>query len=156
MHASFAPSHDAFLALTPITPGYAVAPIRDGFNWDSCASLLPAGQWYLVVFRSTRREHADDLLLEMYDYGAYIEAQRRASGLLFYFRGMPNERRECLSFCIWESREEAARASRLALHRTATQVVGEMYESFALERYLLRRVAARNTLEFEAVTGPTR
>ncbi|HEX6506325.1 MAG TPA: hypothetical protein VF221_01720 [Chloroflexota bacterium] len=48
----------------------------------------------------------------MYDYGAYIEAPRRASGLLFYFRGIPNERRECLSCCIWKSREEAARAAR--------------------------------------------
>lgn len=46
-----------------------------------------------------------------------------------------NERRECLSFCLWESREQAVTASGGTSHRTAARVTAEMYESYDLERY---------------------
>jgi hypothetical protein len=105
----------------------------------------------MVVFRSVLREPGENLTLEMYDYGAYIEAQRRASGLLYYFRGTPNERGECLSFCIWSSREEAARAAQLPLHRAATGVVGEMYRWYSLERYVLRKRPDQQQLELDLV-----
>ncbi len=54
-----------------------------------------------------------------------------------------NERRECLSFCLWESREQARRASGGPLHRAATGIVAEMYESFSLERYDVMKVGGR-------------
>jgi hypothetical protein len=138
---------EAFQSLAPITARYATVPIMEGFNWQECAVHLDPGEWYLIVFRSIRREAIDDLTLEMHDYGAYIEAQRRAIGLVFYFRGTPNEYRECLSFCIWASRQEAARAARLPLHREAMMMVGEKYEWYALERYLLRKVGDRSGIE---------
>jgi hypothetical protein len=56
-------------------------------------------------------------------------------GLLRYFKGEVNGRRECLSFCLWESREQAVAASGGASHRRAAQLSAEMYESFVLERY---------------------
>ncbi|GAC1321669.1 MAG: hypothetical protein NVS2B16_22980 [Chloroflexota bacterium] len=141
------PNTNAFEYLEPLTQSFATDPIMDGFTWSECATWLDPGEWYMVVFRSVRREAGENLTLEMYDYGAYIEAQRRASGLLFYFRGTPNERRECLSFCVWENRDEALRASRLPLHAKAMSMVDEMYESYSLERYVLRKVEEGAALE---------
>jgi len=138
---------EAYQSLVPSTAKYATVPIMEGFNWHECAARLDPGEWYMVVFRSVRREAIDDLTLEMHDYGAYIEAERRAVGLVFYFRGTPNEHRECLSFCIWAGREEAARAARLPLHRVAMSMVEEKYEWYALERYVLRKERGRRGLE---------
>src|SRR5579872_7023350 len=140
---------EAFQVLAPVTSQYATVPIWDGFNWGDCARRVGPGEWYMVVFRSLRREAVDDLTLEMHDYGAYIEAQRRASGLVFYFRGTPNEHRECLSFCIWTNREEAARAAHLPLHRIAMAMVDEKYEWYTLERYSLRK--QRDRIRIDAV-----
>ncbi|HEX6506092.1 MAG TPA: hypothetical protein VF221_00520 [Chloroflexota bacterium] len=145
---------DILEGLRPRSSAYATAPILDGFTWEECAPNVPAGEWYMVVFRSVRRDLGENLTLEMYDYGAYIEAQRRASGLIFYFRGVPNERRECLSFCIWSSREEAARAARLPLHTLAMRMIDETYESYSLERYILRKRPGQKRLEAEWVPAP--
>jgi hypothetical protein len=147
-------AQEAFKDLAPITARYATVPILEGFNWEDCAARLPEGQWYLVVFRSVRRESIDDLTLEMHDYGAHIEASRRAVGLVHYFRGTPSERRECLSFCIWSNRKEAARAAQLPLHRVAMAMVDEKYEWYALERYFLRKVRGRDGIEIEPVDPP--
>lgn len=137
------PAVDAFQNLAPVTARYAALPIMEGFNWSECTTQLVPGEWYLVVFRSIRRQAVDDLTLEMHDYGAYIEAQRRALGLVFYFRGTTNEQRECLSFCLWNSRQEAVRAAQLPLHRVAMTMVEEKYEWYALERYTVRKVKDR-------------
>lgn len=143
---------DAFESVRPRSPDHATLPILEGFHWDECAARLEPGEWYMVVFRSVRRESGEHLILEMYDYGAYIEARRRAAGLLFYFRGAPNERRECLSFCVWASREEAKRAARLPLHTMAMNTVNEVYESYRLERYMLVKRPGQSSLELHPVT----
>lgn len=145
------PPQNAFRLLHPVLPDYATAPIHTGFNWSACASFLPAGQWYMVVFRSVRLDEGEHLTLEMYDYGAYIEAQRRAEGLLMYYRGYPDEQRACLSFCIWSDRAEAMRAAQLPLHTIAMSKVAEMYESYSLERYVLLKTTESSILEFRAV-----
>lgn len=142
---------DAFKDLAPITARYATVPIGEGFNWAECSTFLVPGEWYMVVFRSKRWEAADDLTLEMHDYGAYIEAQRRAVGLVYYFRGTTNERRECLSFCIWNSRQEAVRAAQLPLHRVAMTMVNEKYETYTLERYSIRKERGKDMLEFTSL-----
>jgi hypothetical protein len=147
-------AEEAFKDLAPVTARYATVPILEGFNWADCAARVAEGEWYLVVFRSVRREAIDDLTLEMHDYGAYIEAQRRAVGLVFYFRGTPNEQRDCLSFCIWSSRQEAARAAKLPLHQVAMTMVDEKYEWYSLERYVLRKVRGRDGIEVEPIGAP--
>ena len=145
---------DAFDCVHPCDPDYATLPIWDGFQWAECAARLEPGEWYVVVFRSVRREAGENLTLEMYDYGAYIEARRRGEGLMFYFRGAPNERRECLSFCIWSSRDEAKRAARLPLHSMAMNMVDEMYESYKLERYMLLKHPGQSRLELHPISTP--
>src|SRR5215208_8101333 len=125
---------EACRRISPINPDYANLPIREGFNWFSCLGDARFSRLYLVVFRSVRRATADLRLLQEHDDRAY-EAALEAGGLLRYFKGEMNERRECLSFCLWESRERAVTASGGASHRSAAQASAEMYESDVLERY---------------------
>jgi hypothetical protein len=94
---------------------------------------------YLVVFRSVRWPKADLDLLREHDDRAYAEALE-SGGLLLYFKGQANERRECLSFCLWETREQAIKAAGGASHQSAADISVRMYESYLLDRYWLKKV----------------
>jgi hypothetical protein len=60
-----------------------------------------------------------------------------------------NKKRECVSFCLWESRVQARGASGGPLHQAATGIVAETYETYALERYELIKVGGtKGTLVF--------
>jgi len=120
--------------LHPVRPDYVNRPIWEGFNWSSCLGGVPFGDLYLVVFRSVRLETADLKLLKIYDDLAFAEAWE-TGGLIHYFKGEMNEHRECLSFCLWESREQAVDAARSAKHERAAGITAKMYESYVLERY---------------------
>jgi hypothetical protein len=135
--------HEACRRLSPIHPDYATLPIQEGFNWSSCLTDVPFDRLYLVVFRSVRQTTANLELLREHDDKAHAEALE-VGGLLRYFRGSMNERRECLSFCLWESREQARRASSGESHRMAATITAEMYESYTLERYDLIKEGARD------------
>jgi hypothetical protein len=89
---------------------------------------------YLVVFRSVRRPAANLDLLKEHDDRAYEEAVE-TGGLLRYFKGEVNGRGECLSYCLWESRERAVAASASASHRKAARTTAQIYESYTVERY---------------------
>lgn len=125
---------------TPVNPEYANLPIRDGFDWARCLRGIPEARLYLVVFRSVRRASADVETLIRYDDAAYAEALEQG-GLLHYFKGEANDRRQCLSFCLWESREHALKATALPAHRAAASISAEMYESYELERYEVKKDA---------------
>lgn len=141
--------------LAPVHPEYAALPVRDGFNWSSSLAGQRSFRLYLVVFRSVRREEADLQLLRHYDDRAYAEAVR-AGGLLRYFKGEMNERRECLSFCLWESGEQAARAADGIRHRDASRISSRMYESYELERYELSIDPMGDHVHFESLDENTR
>jgi hypothetical protein len=120
-------------------PDYAARPIQDGFSWSSSLAGCPFERLYLVVFRSVRRLTADLDLLREHDGRAYEEALK-FGGLLRYFKGEANERRECLSFCLWETRKQAKEAAGAASHRSAADISERMYESYVMERYWLKKV----------------
>jgi hypothetical protein len=143
--------YEACRRISPINPHYANLPIEEGFDFSRHLGGLRFDRLYLVVFRSTRRATADLKLLREHDDRAY-EAAIEAGGLLRYFKGEMNERRECLSFCLWESREQAVSASGGESHRTAAQVTAEMYESYTLERYELTNDGAGD-LAFTRLEG---
>jgi hypothetical protein len=108
---------------------------------------------YLVVFRSVRREGADLDLLRERDRLAHREAIGMG-GLLRYFKGEANERRECLSFCLWETRDQAERAAGGAAHSGAARISAETYERYDLERYhLTKRGDAGGSVVFERLPG---
>jgi hypothetical protein len=139
--------------LSPIHSDYATLPIQEGFDWYPCLADVHFDRLYLIVFRSVRRATADLELLREYDDKAYDEALE-AGGLLHYFRGSMNERRQCLSFCLWESPEQARRASGGTSHRAAAGLAAKMYESYALERYDLLRVGGlKGDLVFRRLEG---
>lgn len=123
---------------TPIHHDYASLPIQDGFDWARSLRSIPALRLYLVVFRSVRRASADLDVLKEHDDAAYAEALE-SGGLLHYFKGEANERRGCLSFCLWESRQHARDGAGGPAHRAAAGIWRAMYESYDLERYYLQK-----------------
>src|ERR671917_586544 len=142
--------HRACQQISPIHPDYAMRPIQDGFSWSSSLTGCAFDRLYLVVFRSVRRRTAD--LLREHDDRAYEKALE-SGGLLRYFKGNANERRECLSFCLWETRGQAIEAAGTASHQSAAEISVRMYESYVLDRYWLKKVvtAGEERLIFEPI-----
>jgi hypothetical protein len=139
----------AFASLTPAVPDYASLPVAEAFTWSRCAAKLDPGEWYLVAFRSVIRDGADTALLWEHDRRAHREARRRP-GFVHYFHGYPNEQGECLSFCLWESRELAREAASGPAHLQAVGLVHEMYESYVLEFLRVRKRTEDSELAFES------
>jgi len=133
--------HTACQQICPIYPDYTTRPIQDGFSWSSSLLGCDFERLYLVVFRSVRRPSADLDLLREHDDRAYEKALE-SGGLLRYFKGEANERRECLSFCLWETSEQAIEAAGAASHQSAAAITVRMYESYVLERYWLKKVVS--------------
>ena len=129
--------HESCLEISPRYPDYATLSIKDGFDWSPLSGCA-FDELYLVVFRSVRRSDADLVLLREHDDHAY-EAALRSGGLLKYFKGHANDRDECLSFCLWETREQASEAALAASHRSATTITGSTYLSYVLDRYWLKK-----------------
>jgi hypothetical protein len=132
-HAAFADANP-LIQPAPINPHYMLLPVEQGFNWDECFGMVDSGQWYLVVFRSKHLPNADEVLLTALDNGA-SESARRLPGFLHYFIGTPLESGECLSFCLWNSQEEARLASAQPEHREAMMKGIVYYEYYTLERH---------------------
>jgi hypothetical protein len=125
--------------ISPTYPDYATRPVQDGFSWASSLAGCAFERLYLVVFRSVRRPSADLDLLREHDDRAYEKALE-SGGLLRYFKGEANEQRECLSFCLWETRRQAIEAADAASHQSAAEITVRMYESYVLDRYWLEKV----------------
>jgi hypothetical protein len=126
---------EAAQRISPIRPDYPDLPIERGFDWPAIAGH-DYHHLYLVVFRSVRLPDADLDLLRWFDDLAYAEALQ-SGGLLRYFKGDADGRGHCLSFCLWESREAALRASGGKQHARAANITASMYRSYDLERYEL-------------------
>jgi hypothetical protein len=144
--------HRACQQICPMYPDYATRPVQDGFSWSSSLLGCAFERLYLVVFRSVRRPSADLDLLREHDDRAYEDALE-SGGLLRYFKGEANELGECLSFCLWETREQAIEAAGAAAHQSAAEISVRMYESYELDRYWLKKVvsARGERLIFESI-----
>jgi hypothetical protein len=139
--------HGSCLKISPKHSDYATRPIQTAFDWSPLYGC-PFDRLYLVVFRSVRRPDADLALLREHDDRAYEEALR-SGGLLRYFKGHANEGGECLSFCLWETSEQAREAASAASHKSAANITARMYLSYVLDRYWLKR--AGGELVFESI-----
>jgi hypothetical protein len=118
--------------LAPVSRTYATLAIAEAFNWDVAAPELGQGRWYLVAFRSVRRPGADEERLALFDELAHEEAAG-CPGFVHYFKGPAASDGSCLSFCLWETREQARVAARMPAHVKAVGLIDEMYASYVLE-----------------------
>jgi hypothetical protein len=137
--------HESCLRISPKHPDYATRPIQTGFDWSALYGCS-FDHLYLVVFRSVRRPGTDLVLLREYDDRAYEEALR-SGGLLRYFKGHANAQGECLSFCLWETSEQAREAASAASHRAAANITARMYLTYVLDRYWLKKAGGEIVFE---------
>lgn len=135
--------------LAPVSPSYATLPVEHAFDWERSSDELAQGEWYLVVFRSIRRDDADEVRLTTLDDAAHAEAAA-APGFVHYFKGPKADDGSCLSFCLWDSRAAARHAAGLPAHREAVTVLDEMYASYTLEFRRVTRDLPDAPLRFEA------
>lgn len=162
--------HDALRHFRPVTNAYAFVPYADAFNWSEMdLGLDTEREWYVVAFRSLRAPEADPERLGRADRLAHEEAVTNG-GLLGYWYGNAtcNEKGANLATCIWMSRAHALAANTGPRHREAIalakvscatsrriEVTSRVarradsswfdelqtnYTTFALERYVLRKV----------------
>ncbi|KKK24879.1 hypothetical protein P175DRAFT_0521662 [Aspergillus ochraceoroseus IBT 24754] len=145
----------ALTTLTNTRADYATAPYAESFNWDTVFQTLQdlansdpdpepetepetetappkKANWtpqsfYVVVFRSVLRETADLDLLYRLDFESHREAVE-SGGLLKYWFGVRNERRENLATCIWRSRHDARVGGTGPWHKKARGAARELYE----------------------------
>lgn len=139
---------DSLDALRPVSASYAALPVAQAFDWQAASAELGVGEWYLVAFRSIRRDDADEERLTELDTAAHHEAAG-APGFVHYFKGPKADDGSCLSFCLWDSRAAARSASGLPAHREAVTILDEMYASYTLEFQRVRRTAPDAPLTFE-------
>ncbi|KAF7159576.1 hypothetical protein CNMCM6106_006892 [Aspergillus hiratsukae] len=128
----------ALTILRPVRADYATAPYADSFNWSDVFAFLrdlsireghswSRTRFYVVVFRSTLAASADAERLYELDARSHQEAVA-SGGLLKYWFGTKNARRENLATCIWRSREDAHRGGTGPWHRKARGAARELYE----------------------------
>ncbi|GIC92079.1 uncharacterized protein Aud_008536 [Aspergillus udagawae] len=128
----------ALTILCPVRADYATAPYTDSFNWPSVFAFLrdlstreghiwSRTKFYVVVFRSTLLAGADGDRLHELDARSHQEAVA-SGGLLKYWFGTKNARRENLATCVWRNREDAHRGGTGPWHRKARAAAREMYE----------------------------
>ena len=129
-----------FAKLVPVSDRYATLSVAEAFTWDACRADIPPTGWYMVAFRSIRRPDADEARLTAYDDWAHTEAMQ-APGFVHYLKGPADVHGQCMSFCLWTSRQEARAAAGLPAHVRAAAITFESYAHYSLEFHQVRRTA---------------
>ncbi|CAG8621527.1 5317_t:CDS:2 [Dentiscutata heterogama] len=98
--------------LKEVDSNYTKKPLETSFNWNEIAADIKdvKGEWYFVAFQSIGSVNANFDLLSDAKKRAYHKAENH-EGLLKYWSGEFNQNQECLSTCIWASRDNAVEAS---------------------------------------------
>ncbi|KAL4989723.1 hypothetical protein BDW68DRAFT_156059 [Aspergillus falconensis] len=147
----------ALTTLTPVRPDYATAPYTKSFNWASVFMTLhklaekegyswSQQSFYVVVFRSILQAYADGDRLHLLDERSHAEAVS-SGGLLKYWFGVKNGRRENLATCVWRSREDARAGGTGPWHAQARGAARKMYEK--IEFTTLELVVGERVGEWE-------
>ncbi|TPX69835.1 hypothetical protein SpCBS45565_g02185 [Spizellomyces sp. 'palustris'] len=139
--------------LNSLHADYRTIPLEDAFNWNAIAASLDpdlSGRWYLVVFRSIRHPDADHGALYEADRLAHEEA-KQSGGILKYWYGDLNHRRECLAMCVWANREFAKKATHKPSHIKAMTLAASMYDTYKLDRYWLVKEKGSREFRIEQV-----
>jgi hypothetical protein len=128
-----------FDRLGPVSDRYAILPVADAFTWDACEADVAPGEWYMVAFRSIRRDGVDEERLTSHDDWAHAEAMD-APGFVHYFKGPTQLDGRCMSFCLWDSRAEARDAASRPAHLKAAALTHESYAEYTLEFHRVVRL----------------
>ncbi|KAF7970710.1 hypothetical protein HWV62_8865 [Athelia sp. TMB] len=146
--------HKALHRFRPTSDAYADVPYDEGFNWRDLE--LPEEderEWYIVAFRSKRRDGSDGGPLYEADKLAHEEAVHNG-GLIMYWYGIPNsETGMNLATCVWQSRRHAIAANSRPHHINAMKLAAASFEVYNLERHVLRKVKGQRGLTIEPFTG---
>lgn len=145
--------HQALHYFRPLNQHYASSNYPLAFNWHELA--LPEDEereWYAVVFRSRRKKESESLSLYAADRAAHAEAVRNG-GLVMYWYGVPDATGLNLATCIWQSRRHAVNAISGPKHILAMRQAAGAYETYELERWIVRKSKGRKHLELEKWTG---
>ncbi|KAL8819502.1 MAG: hypothetical protein Q9191_007722 [Dirinaria sp. TL-2023a] len=137
----------ALQVLRPTCENYATASYRDCFNWGEVVQNLKdllsvdghvwnKRSFYLVAFRSQVKAETDRSYLGALDSSAHAEAMK-SGGLLKYWFGTPDNDRRNLATCVWDTREDAARAGGGQAHREAAKKTEKLYSEWRMERLRL-------------------
>ncbi|KAJ5098920.1 hypothetical protein N7532_005921 [Penicillium argentinense] len=128
----------ALASFRSVRDDYATAPYIDNFNWNEVFGLVKAfadveghiwkaQTFYVVAFRSILLPGADNDHLHALDAYSHQEAVA-SGGLLKYWFGTKDEKRQNLATCIWRSREDARLGGRGPWHAKAIAAARELYE----------------------------
>jgi hypothetical protein len=157
-------------ALTAIE-NYALYPLPDAIdNWHVITPLLEKDHWYDITAFYSRRK--SDLSKEnaklLYEYNQKaFEAAKEKGGLVLYYQGVllsnnsdsispdltlpfiPN----CMSFCIWNTLQEAKAGAKIPEHKKASQMTSLWYDGFSIIKYevMLKENAKQKTLIFQKI-----
>ncbi|KZP34485.1 hypothetical protein FIBSPDRAFT_923994 [Athelia psychrophila] len=146
--------HRALHRFRPVSDAYADLPYAEGFNWADLE--LPEEEereWYIVAFRSKRRDGSDGGPLYEADKLAHEEAVKNG-GLIMYWYGIPNpETGMNLATCIWQSRKHAIAANSGPHHIKAMRLAAASFEVYNLERHVLRKVRGERGVSIEPFDG---
>ncbi|KAJ5279881.1 hypothetical protein N7478_005253 [Penicillium angulare] len=127
----------------PIRDDYATADYLDSFNWDEVFHLLrgfsevehhtwTTQTFYVVSFRSKLQPGIDNDYLHALDAHSHQEATA-SGGLLKYWFGTKNEKRENLATCIWRNRNDARSGGQGPWHAKARAAGRELYEHIVFQ-----------------------
>ncbi|KIO30693.1 hypothetical protein M407DRAFT_68952 [Tulasnella calospora MUT 4182] len=134
--------------------GYAALPYGEAFNWNELE--LPEDEereWYVVAFRSRRKEGSDGSPLYEADRLAHEEAVMNG-GLIMYWYGVPDPTTGLnLATCVWQSRMHAVAANSRPHHIKAMRLAAASYEVYTLERHVLRKEKGSKRVTVEEFTG---
>jgi len=143
--------HKALHQFRPVTTEYAETPYGEAFNWKDLH--LPQElerEWYVVVFRSKRKDGSDGGPLYEADKKAHEEAVQNG-GLILYWYGIPHPVTGLnLATCIWQSRQHAIAANSRPHHIKAMRLAAASYERYELQRFRLSKPKGETGLKIDA------
>ena len=148
---------------------YALHPLPDAItNWHAIVPLFTPSHWYdITAFYSRRKmdlNKKDSKLLSDFNQKSF-DAAKEKGGLVLYYQGVllsntnesinpdltlsfiPN----CMSFCIWNTLQEAKEGAKIPEHKKASQMTTHWFDGFSIIKYdvMLKVNAEQNTLIFQ-------
>ncbi|MEO6513443.1 MAG: hypothetical protein ABIR37_02010 [Candidatus Saccharimonadales bacterium] len=134
--------------ITPVHAGFRDLELPEAFSWEAGIDQTAIHGLYVVAFRSLRNLQAPpemiDQLLEL-DGDATEEAQHMPGFHTYWHDDDLSAEGYGLSFCLWDSREEAKHAAQQPKHRAAVMYARgegrEVYLSYDIETHNIFRFA---------------